>query len=149
MMVDDVLRKVDLMSMANGIECRSPLLDYRILEFAARLSLDEKIDKAGRSKALLRYVLARYVPPELFSRPKMGFCIPWAHRRESCDVETLIRRWRVADFPHFRTDAGAWIFQEEGEGAMFRKWNAFTQLVFFENYRSWCSGQYEASSLTA
>jgi asparagine synthase (glutamine-hydrolysing) len=139
MMVDDVLRKVDLMSMANGIECRAPLLDYRVLEFAARLSLDEKIDRAGRAKCLLRHVLARHVPHTLFERPKMGFCMPWATRCAGAYADALIRRWRAARIPHLRADAGDWLFREEGAGASFRTWNAFAQLVFFENYRGWCA----------
>lgn len=140
MMVDDVLRKVDLMSMAVALECRSPLLDYRVIELAARLTLEEKIDRAGRAKCLLRHVLARHIPPALFERPKMGFCMPWGERCSGDYAESLIRRWRAAPFPHLRTDAGDWIFRETGGGALFRKWNAFANLVFFENVRAWCAG---------
>ncbi len=139
MMVDDVLRKVDLMSMANALECRSPLLDYRVIELAARLTLEQKIDRAGRAKCLLRHLLARHVPPHLFERPKMGFCMPWGERCAGAYAESLIRRWRAAPFPHLRADAGQWIFRETGGGALFRKWNAFAHLVYFENYRAWCS----------
>jgi len=40
--------------------------------------------------------------------------------------------------PHLKADAGDWIFDQGGVGGMFRKWNAFVHLVFFENCRDWC-----------
>ena len=76
-MTDDVLVKVDRMSMAHALEVRSPLLDHRIIEFAARLSADLKINcKMG--KLLLRKVAARRLPEEILTAPKRGFSIPAA-----------------------------------------------------------------------
>ncbi len=72
---DDILVKVDRASMANSLEARVPLIDYHIVEFAARLPFSFMINQ-GRGKYLLRRVLARYVPPHLTDRPKMGFSIP-------------------------------------------------------------------------
>jgi len=74
-MVDDILVKVDRATMVNSIEGREPLLDHRIAEFAARLPFDLKY-RDGKSKYILRKILERYVPKELFERPKMGFGIP-------------------------------------------------------------------------
>lgn len=76
-MTDDVLVKVDRMSMAHSLEVRSPLLDYRILEFAARLPGNLKID-AGKGKLPLRKLASRRLPAELVNRPKLGFSIPAA-----------------------------------------------------------------------
>ena len=132
LMVDVVLRKVDLMSMANGIECRSPLLDYRVMEFAARLPPSQKLVAGQRGKVLLRHLLARYVPPALFDRPKMGFCMPWETVCTGAFAESLKARWRELDAPPLRRDAGDWLFDEGGVGGMYRKWAAYTQLVFFE-----------------
>lgn len=132
LMPDVILRKVDLMSMANGLECRSPLLDYRVLEFAARLSPSLKMAPTQRGKLLLRHVLARYVPPALFERPKMGFCMPWETTCAGAYAEALKARWRGVEMPHVRRLAGDWLFDEEGVGGMFRKWGAFTNLVFYE-----------------
>ena len=138
MMIDDILRKVDLMSMANALECRSPLLDYRVLELASRLGFADKIDPGGRGKRLLRHLLGRYVPAELYERPKMGFCMPWETTCHGAYADDLKNRWRVCYMPHLRPDAGDWVFGQEGVGGMFRKWNAFSHLVFFEKYRQWC-----------
>jgi len=72
---DDILVKVDRAAMANSLETRAPLLDHRIIEFAARLPLEYKLGN-GVSKKVLREVLYRYVPKKLVDRPKMGFSIP-------------------------------------------------------------------------
>lgn len=74
-MPDDILTKVDRATMSVGIEGREPMLDHRIIEFMARVPFELKY-KNKTSKYILRKVLERYVPSEMFSRPKMGFGIP-------------------------------------------------------------------------
>ena len=74
---DDILQKVDRASMANSLEVRPPLLDHRVVEFAWSLPRHLRV-RNGETKWLLRRVLARYVPPALVARPKMGFAIPLA-----------------------------------------------------------------------
>ena len=74
-MIDDVLTKVDRMSMAVSLEAREPLLDHRLLEFAARVPAALKI-KDGRSKYLLRRLLERRVPRSITERGKSGFAAP-------------------------------------------------------------------------
>jgi asparagine synthase (glutamine-hydrolysing) len=76
-MTDDVLVKVDRMSMAHSLEVRSPLLDHRILEFAATLPADLKIN-SGQGKVLLRAAAARRLPERIRKMPKRGFSIPAA-----------------------------------------------------------------------
>ncbi|MEQ8390605.1 MAG: asparagine synthase (glutamine-hydrolyzing) [Thalassospira sp.] len=72
---DCMLTKVDRASMACGLEVRVPLLDNRVVDFAWSLPTDHLI-RNGQRKAVLREVLARYVPRELFDMPKKGFHIP-------------------------------------------------------------------------
>ena len=74
-MIDDVLTKVDRMSMAVSLEAREPLLDHKLLEFAARVPMALKL-KDGRSKYLLRRILERRVPRSIVERGKSGFAAP-------------------------------------------------------------------------
>src|SRR5204863_2523301 len=72
---EDVLTKVDRMSMAHSIESRVPLLDNEVITFAASLPSALKI-KDGRSKHVLKEVAARLLPRDLLDRPKQGFGVP-------------------------------------------------------------------------
>ncbi|MGM0480184.1 MAG: asparagine synthase (glutamine-hydrolyzing), partial [Bacteroidota bacterium] len=72
---DDLLTKVDRVTMQNGIEARVPLLDHNIVAYA--LNIDPSLKLQGKSqKWLLKQVLYDYVPQEYFDRPKWGFGIP-------------------------------------------------------------------------
>lgn len=74
---EDILTKIDRMSMQHGLEVRSPFLDYRIIEFAARLPLKYKLDK-GEQKVLLRKCYDDAIPQEVLKRAKHGFAVPLA-----------------------------------------------------------------------
>ena len=75
---DDLMVKVDVASMAHGLEARSPLLDHVFMEWAAELP--EQLNMAhGRTKALFKSAMEPYLPNELLYRPKMGFGCPVDH----------------------------------------------------------------------
>ncbi len=74
---DDLLVKVDRAAMAFSLETRMPLLDYRLVEFAAQIP-DRLKRRGGRPKWPLRAILERHVPPEITERKKMGFSTPMA-----------------------------------------------------------------------
>jgi asparagine synthase (glutamine-hydrolysing) len=76
-LANDILVKVDRMAMASSLEVRSPLLDHKVIEFAATLPPDLKFRRAT-SKYLLKRHLEQRVPASVIHRPKMGFSIPLA-----------------------------------------------------------------------
>ncbi len=75
---DDILTKVDRMSMAHSLEVRPPFLDHRIVEFAARLPENLKI-RGGSLKFVLRELMKDRLPPAVVRRRKEGFDIPTHH----------------------------------------------------------------------
>ena len=74
----DLMTKVDIASMAHGLEVRQPMLDYRVVEFAASLPVRYKF-RGRRGKLLLRDAFGDRIPASIFTRPKMGFGIPIAN----------------------------------------------------------------------
>lgn len=74
-LANDMLQKVDLMSMANALEVRVPFLDYRIVNFMFSLPASYKIDKRRRKKILID-AFRNDLPEQIFTRPKHGFEVP-------------------------------------------------------------------------
>ena len=72
---DDLLIKADKMTMANSVELRVPLLDHRVLEFAAALPAEMKV-KGLRTKHILKRALSDRVPKAILDRRKAGFPVP-------------------------------------------------------------------------
>jgi asparagine synthase (glutamine-hydrolysing) len=72
---NDVLVKVDRMSMMHGLEVRCPLLDHRLVEFAFRTPISTKMPRL-RPKQLLRDIASTRLPRELLSQRKRGFTAP-------------------------------------------------------------------------
>jgi len=71
----DILTKTDRMSMAVSLEAREPLLDYRLVEFAARLPVGQRIHGNG-GKYLMKRAMEAYLPNDILYRDKMGFVTP-------------------------------------------------------------------------
>ena len=74
-LADDILYKVDRMSMAHSLEARPPFLDPRIVDFAGRLPERFKLH-GSQSKYVLRRLMQDKLPPSVLRRPKIGFDIP-------------------------------------------------------------------------
>jgi len=73
----DLLPKVDITTMANSLEARSPFLDHHLLEWSAGLPTGMKV-RGGRTKHILKQAMADWLPPEVIDRRKMGFGVPMA-----------------------------------------------------------------------
>jgi asparagine synthase (glutamine-hydrolysing) len=125
---DDLLVKVDRSSMKVGLECRTPLLDYRIAAFA--LNVDESLKrKGGALKMLPRRLLEDYLPKELFDYPKWGFAIPlssWLKNELSFMIdgyldERTVKRYHLVNFEIVKK-----LKQDFGRGRNYlyhRLWN--------------------------
>jgi asparagine synthase (glutamine-hydrolysing) len=72
---EDVLFKVDICSMLNSLECRSPLLDHKLIEFAASLPGEYKL-RGKEGKFILKDAFRDWFPPGFFRSPKVGFAAP-------------------------------------------------------------------------
>jgi asparagine synthase (glutamine-hydrolysing) len=73
---EDILFKVDIASMANSLECRSPFLDHELIELAASLPGSYKLSARGRHKHILKEAFKDWLPPGFMDRPKKGFSVP-------------------------------------------------------------------------
>jgi asparagine synthase (glutamine-hydrolysing) len=74
----DILTKVDRMTMAHSIEARPPLLDHKLVEFAATIPADVRM-RGGTTKYLLKRAMRGILPDRIIDRPKHGFAVPLAH----------------------------------------------------------------------
>jgi asparagine synthase (glutamine-hydrolysing) len=73
----DLLVKMDIATMAHSLEARSPLLDHRFMEMAARLPASAKLD-GHTTKRVFKDALRPWIPDQILDRPKMGFGVPLA-----------------------------------------------------------------------
>ncbi len=89
----DILTKGDRTSMAVSLEAREPLLDHRLVEFAARLPVSMRL-RRGEGKWLMKRAMERYLPRDILYRPKMGFVTPvsdWFRGALAEDAAALAR----------------------------------------------------------
>jgi len=97
----DILAKVDRMSMANSLEVRSPLLDHKVIEFAARIPSTLKI-KGKNKKIILKKTFEKILPPELMNRKKHGFDVPldkwFRHELRQMAYDYLFQKKFMNDF---------------------------------------------------
>jgi asparagine synthase (glutamine-hydrolysing) len=74
-LVDDLIAKVDIATMAHALEARSPLLDHQLMELAASIPAKLKV-RGGEKKWIFREALRPWLPSEILDRPKQGFSVP-------------------------------------------------------------------------
>jgi asparagine synthase (glutamine-hydrolysing) len=106
-MTDDVLVKVDRMSMAHSLEVRCPFLDHRMLEFGARLPSTMRMDRR-QGKLPLRDLARKRLPSQAHSAPKRGFSIPaarWLRQELRPMAEGLLFNRDAAHAPFLDTRA--------------------------------------------
>jgi asparagine synthase (glutamine-hydrolysing) len=104
---EDILTKVDRMSMAHSLEVRAPLLDYRVVELAASMPPEWKLNGAS-SKVIFKDFARSLLPPEVVDRSKMGFSVPvgkWFRDQWRPLVERTILRGRFLQRGYFEPAA--------------------------------------------
>lgn len=102
----DILTKVDRATMAFSIEGREPLLDHRLIEFAAQLPTEFKF-KNGVKKHILKEILYTYIPKKFMDRPKAGFSVPiydWLKGDLSYLLDDYLNRESILESKMFNVD---------------------------------------------
>lgn len=129
---DNILTKVDRMSMAVSLEARVPLLDKRLVELAFQIPADLKVAN-GRTKVLLKKIAARHVPRECVYRQKEGFSIPiknWLGTQFRPIMEQLLSRQRIASAGLFEPDTVEALKSEHLSGKANHSHVLWTLIVF-------------------
>jgi asparagine synthase (glutamine-hydrolysing) len=137
---DDILTKVDRISMAHSVEVRPPFLDHRIVEFAASLPADLRIH-GSRQKVILKNLMRGKLPPAVLSRKKVGLDIP-AHEwfrgalRPLLDDAIAGAEGEHSGFFQFeKIRALAKAHQERRANAGYHLWGLLTLLLWMKKWR--------------
>jgi asparagine synthase (glutamine-hydrolysing) len=120
---DDLLIKADKMTMANSLELRVPLLDHKVLEFAASLPPEMKLN-GHRTKYILKKALSKRIPKEIRSRKKAGFPVPYGSwiRTELKDIVwDVLMDSRTTSRGYFSRDGIEKMLQANSQGADYSK----------------------------
>jgi asparagine synthase (glutamine-hydrolysing) len=131
-LVDCILTKLDRASMAVSLEARDPLLDYELVEFAVALPSRWKLQN-GTQKYLLKKLLAKYVPPPLFHRPKHGFNMPlsrWLRGELREMAETYLSEAHLAKQGIFEVGAVRRVVSEHFAGTDDHYPKLYSLLIF-------------------
>ena len=115
---EDLLVKMDIASMANSLEARSPFLDHKFMEFAARLPTDFKL-RGTHLKYLLKKVAAPLLPSGVLNRRKMGFGVPvgsWMRNQLRPMIDDVLLSHRALERGYFRPDSVRQLVREHTDG---------------------------------
>ena len=120
---DELLIKADKMTMANSIELRVPLLDHEVLEFAASLPSNFKLNGI-RTKYILKKALAEKIPVEIRNRKKTGFPVPyesWLRNDLKDVIWGVLTDRKTINRGYFRQDAIEGLLRANSKGTNYSK----------------------------
>ncbi len=136
---DDLLVKIDVASMAHGLEARSPFLDHEFMEFAAAIPADMKMTR-GRTKGLLKDAMAARLPRELVNRPKMGFGVPierWLRVELREMAHDVLLSDRARDRGLFHPEAVRILLEDHQSGRRANHYRIWALLFLEIWFRMW------------
>ncbi|MDR2761091.1 MAG: asparagine synthase (glutamine-hydrolyzing) [Planctomycetaceae bacterium] len=134
----DILTKVDIASMSSSLECRSPLLDYRVAELAVRIPLKYKI-VGGYGKYILRNVFSDLLPTNIERRRKMGFGVPidhWFRNELKSRVRDVLLDQKTIERGFFKKEYIQQILNEHFSNQFdhaYRIWSLFVLELWMRN----------------
>ena len=137
----DLLVKVDLASMAHGLECRGPFLDHRVVELALAMPLSSKMKlRRGRSKVVLKEAFADLLPAPIRTRPKMGFGVPidrWFRGELKEELRAVLLDPACTGRGFFRVEAVEAMIDEHVDGRRdhaYRLWALLMLELWFRTH---------------
>jgi asparagine synthase (glutamine-hydrolysing) len=142
-LADGLLPKVDVATMAHGLEARAPLLDHKVVEFGLGLPADWLHGEDG-GKRILRDVLYRYLPRKIFIRPKQGFSVPlqeWFMKRMRGTMDALETSDALAQSGWIRRDGVRAMVREHLSGTRDHSQRLFNLHVL----DAWLTSHYTSS----
>ena len=138
----DLMTKVDIASMAHGLECRPPLLDHRVVELAARIPARLKF-RRGRGKRIFHDAFADLLPPAILKRPKMGFGVPldrWFRNELKDFARDVLFDSATLARGYFRPEAVRVLWEDHQAGRFDHSYRLWALLVLELWQRQWCEG---------
>ena len=120
---DDLLIKADKITMANSIELRVPLLDHKVLEFAASLPAEYKVE-GKQTKRVLKAAFARELPQQVLRRKKAGFPVPyasWLRGVFKSSIQDVLLSDRAASRGYFKRNEIARIFRANSHNGNYSR----------------------------
>jgi asparagine synthase (glutamine-hydrolysing) len=133
----DMLAKVDMMSMANSLEVRVPILDHSLAEFAFQLRGDTKL-KGRTGKYILMETFREILPPALHRRPKKGFEMPigaWLRNDLRFLVDEYLDRGLIKRQGLFNPKIIDGLIRTHMAGRRDTSWHLWNLIVFQHWYR--------------
>jgi asparagine synthase (glutamine-hydrolysing) len=138
-----LLVKIDRASMASSLEARSPMLDYRIFEFASRLPASRKVGIRG-TKRLLRRIAETLLPAGASTRPKSSFSVPiddWFRDGLGNTYRDLVLAPDSRLRDHLDQTTAAALLDEHRDGVADNGQVLWALLMFEQWARTWLSGE--------
>jgi asparagine synthase (glutamine-hydrolysing) len=136
----DMLTKVDLMSMANSLEVRVPLLDHRVVELAFQIPGAEKL-RRGVTKRILKETFKGLLPPGHTRQPKCGFEIPisrWLRTDLGFLVDRYLSAGRIRDQGIFDAAVVQDLVLGHRQAKTDTSWMLWNLIVFQKWHESFC-----------